>query len=134
VKTYIEGGGLAIVGLHFPKFITLSGMNEFFKAFDLPWKRGDYHRTSFQFVPSSTFPASLNLASVPTPWSMKVLHIANARTQKKSLFLVLVLWYRVMLSNRTLWMSHKLLLRGRGSDGVIWSIVGMLMGRLNLLR
>lgn len=83
VKTYIEGGGLAIVGLHFPNFITLDRMDGFFKEFDLPWKRGDYRRTIFQFVPSSIFPTSLNLASVPEPYSMKVVHIANARTQEK---------------------------------------------------
>jgi hypothetical protein len=83
VKTYIDGGGLAIDGLHFPTFITGDRMDGFFREFDLPWKRDDYHRTTFQFVPSSTFPTSLNLASVPAPYSMKVVHIANARTQEK---------------------------------------------------
>ncbi|KAJ5724792.1 hypothetical protein N7493_006520 [Penicillium malachiteum] len=40
LKTYIENGGLVIVGLHFPGYASTPEMNGFFEAFDLPWIAG----------------------------------------------------------------------------------------------
>ncbi|KAJ5281037.1 hypothetical protein N7478_006409 [Penicillium angulare] len=73
VKRYIEEGGLAIIGLHFPSFTTPKIFESFFYAFDLPWKSGAYHRTAFQFSPSTKLPPSAELAWLPEPYSMKAL-------------------------------------------------------------
>jgi hypothetical protein len=55
----------------------------FGEAFGLPWVHGDYHRTNFQFNPSSTLPENVTSASLPAPFSMKVLHVKNARPEEK---------------------------------------------------
>ncbi|PQE14199.1 triacylglycerol lipase protein [Rutstroemia sp. NJR-2017a BVV2] len=81
--SYVRNGGLAIVGLHFPNFTTMDAFDDFFGAFDLPWKRGDYHRTDFEFHPSCVLPAGATSSSFPAPYSMKVLHVRNARPHEK---------------------------------------------------
>jgi hypothetical protein len=83
VKSYIKNGGLAIAALQFPSFTTMDKFTAFFRAFGLPWKHGDYHRTTFQLNPAATLPESTEPASLPGPFSMKVLHIQNARPQEK---------------------------------------------------
>ncbi|KAF3397112.1 hypothetical protein DPV78_007844 [Talaromyces pinophilus] len=55
----------------------------FGRVFNLPWRHGDYHRTTFQANPSCTLPDGVGLSSMPGPYSMKVLHIKNARPQEK---------------------------------------------------
>jgi hypothetical protein len=59
VKTYVQNGGLAIVGLHFNSFTTGDAFVGFFSAFELPWKRGDYCRTSFNFNRECALPPPL---------------------------------------------------------------------------
>ena len=49
-------------------------------------EHGDYHRATFQFNPSCTLPASVLKDSLPSPYSMKALHVKNAR-QHEDLFL-----------------------------------------------
>lgn len=83
VKGYIENGGLAIVGLHFPNFTTQDQFDDFFKAFDLPWRRGDYHRTTFEFVQSSEIPKGLKRSSFLWVYSMRVVHVKNGRPRGK---------------------------------------------------
>jgi hypothetical protein len=84
VVPYLWNGGLVIIGLHFPHFTTRDVFDKFFgSAFGLSWLRGDYHRTDFQFNPSSTLPANVASASLPAPFSMKVLHVTNARPEEK---------------------------------------------------
>jgi len=84
VVSYLRNGGLVIIGLHFPNFTAMDVFDEFFgKAFGLPWVHGDYHRADFQFNPSSTLPANVASASLPAPFSMKVLHVKNARPEEK---------------------------------------------------
>lgn len=84
VVSYLLNGGLVIIGLHFPSFTAMDVFDKFFgKAFGLPWVHGDYHRTDFQFNPSSTLPPNVASASLPAPFSMKVLHVKNARPEEK---------------------------------------------------
>ncbi|KAJ5721215.1 uncharacterized protein N7483_009149 [Penicillium malachiteum] len=83
VKAYVENGGLVIVGLHFPNYASNLEMNRFFAAFNLPWAAGLYHRTTVQFVPSSTLPTSVNALSFPGPYEVKALRIQNARADEK---------------------------------------------------
>ncbi|KAJ5930630.1 hypothetical protein N7466_006123 [Penicillium verhagenii] len=83
IKAYIKAGGLAIIGLHFPNFTNRDQFDHFFKGMGVPWQRGDYTRTTFQFVPEATVPASLRLEALPGPYSMKALHVRGARCQEK---------------------------------------------------
>lgn len=84
VLSYIRNGGLVIIGLHFPNFTAMDVFDRFFnESLGLPWKHGDYHRTDFQFNPSCTLPANSVKESFPLPYSMKVLHVKNARPNEK---------------------------------------------------
>lgn len=84
VVSYVQNGGLAIIGLHFPSFTTMTAMNNLFaSSFNLPWRRGDYHRTVFERNPSCVLPQDAKQTSLPGPCSMKCLHIKNARPHEK---------------------------------------------------
>lgn len=83
IKTYVENGGLAIVGLHFTSFTRMDSFNRFFKAFGLPWVRGDYHRTTFELVSSAELPGGTVRSALPEPYSMKALHVKDARVQER---------------------------------------------------
>lgn len=84
VVAYVKNGGLAIIGLHFPNFVRMDAMENFFAgAFQLPWKRGDYHRTDFELNPSCALPDGTMSTLLPGPYSMKTLHIKNARPHEK---------------------------------------------------
>lgn len=84
VHSYICNGGLAIIGLHFPTFTEMGRFDYLFgRVFNLPWRHGDYHRTTFQINPTCALPDGVGISSMPEPYSMKVLHIKNARPQEK---------------------------------------------------
>ncbi|GKZ21579.1 hypothetical protein AbraIFM66951_005215 [Aspergillus brasiliensis] len=83
IKAYIENGGLVIAGLHFPNFSPKDKFRRFFRSFGLPWSDGDYCRTTFQLNPSGLLPETIDTSSLPQPYSMKVLHIKDARSQEK---------------------------------------------------
>jgi hypothetical protein len=46
-------------------------------------KHGDYHRTTFQANPSCNLPTSVVKDGFPSAYSMKVLHVQNARQHEK---------------------------------------------------
>jgi len=84
VESYVRNGGLVIFGLHFPSFIRMDVFDKFFdESFGLPWKRGDYHRTTFEFNLSCALPAGVVKDSLPSPYSMKVTHVKNAREHER---------------------------------------------------
>jgi len=83
VVSYVRSGGTVVVGFHFPNFTNGNEFDAFFKAFGLPWVRGDYHRTDFQVNPSCTLPANVLPTSLPPPYSMKALHVDKARPEEK---------------------------------------------------
>jgi hypothetical protein len=84
VLSYVQSGGLVIIGLHFPDFVDIDAFNKLFtQDFGLPWKRGDYHLADFQFNPNCTLPTSAARDLLPPPYTMKVVHIANARPHEK---------------------------------------------------
>jgi len=67
-----------------PNFTRMDVFDEFFtNAYGLPWKSGDYHRTTFQFNLSCSLPSGSSPQSMPAPYSMKVLHVKNARANEK---------------------------------------------------
>jgi hypothetical protein len=82
--SYVRDGGLVIVGLHFPNHTTMDVFDRFFnETFDLPWQHGDYHRSEFEFNPSCSLPIGVVSCRLPAPYSMKVLHVKNARPDEK---------------------------------------------------
>ena len=84
VISYLRNGGLVIVGLHFTGFTRMDVFDKFFdQGFGLPWKHGDYHRTTFQFNPSCSLPTGVASNSFPAPYSMKVLHVKDAEPHEK---------------------------------------------------
>ncbi|PYI04664.1 hypothetical protein BO78DRAFT_167109 [Aspergillus sclerotiicarbonarius CBS 121057] len=84
LESYIRQGGLAIFGLFFPGFTPMDRFNNLFRQrFGLPWVAGDYHRSRFEFNSKCTLPAGVVSSSFPRPYSMKVLHIKNARPNEK---------------------------------------------------
>ncbi|KAL3417694.1 hypothetical protein PVAG01_10704 [Phlyctema vagabunda] len=84
VKAYVQSGGLVIFGLHFPSFTSPTVFDEFFdERFDVPWKSGDYHRTYFAFNPSCKLPTAVERDRFPGQYSMKALHVENAREHEK---------------------------------------------------
>lgn len=83
VVSYVRDGGTVVVGFHFPNFTNGDEFEAFFKAFELPWAYGDYHRTDFGFNPACALPANVLPASFPAPYSMKVLHVDKARPEEK---------------------------------------------------
>ena len=81
---YVRNGGLVIIGFHFPNFAILDAIDKFFnEGLELPWQSGDYHRTTFQFNPSCSLPSGIMKDAFPTAYSMKVLHVKNARPHEK---------------------------------------------------
>jgi hypothetical protein len=55
----------------------------FNETFGLPWQHGDYHRSDFHLNPSCSLPTGVAPNSLPAPYSMKVLHVKNARPYEK---------------------------------------------------
>ncbi|KAJ5109270.1 hypothetical protein N7456_005945 [Penicillium angulare] len=83
IISYIEEGGLVIVGMHFPTFTPPKMFEDFFGGFGLPWKSGDYYRATFQFAPLSNVPPGAQIAWLPEPYSIKALHVKDARAQER---------------------------------------------------
>jgi hypothetical protein len=84
VVSYVRNGGLVIVGLHFTSFTQMDVFDKFFnEGLSLPWKHGDYHRTTFQLNSSSSLPTGVASNSFPAPYSMKVLHVKYAEPHEK---------------------------------------------------
>lgn len=81
--SYVRGGGLAIIGLHFPNITNMDVFDHFFHGLGLPWKHGGYHRTTFQVNSSCALPAGVNVTSLPGSYSMKALHVKDALADQK---------------------------------------------------
>jgi hypothetical protein len=86
VQAYIHSGGLAIVGLHFPNFVSWDIFDRFFDfGFGLPWKAGDYTRNDFAVNPSCVLPQGIESSSLPALPYTKVLHVKGARPHERIL-------------------------------------------------
>lgn len=83
VLSYVRNGGLLLIGLHFPNFTNMDVFDKFFGDLGLPWKHGDYHRTTFQFNGGCTLPDGMSRMKFPGSYSMKVLHVKGARAHEK---------------------------------------------------
>ncbi|KAJ5392431.1 hypothetical protein N7509_007921 [Penicillium cosmopolitanum] len=83
LKTYIESGGLVVVGLQLSTFVRQDRFKAFFKAFDLTWVSGSYQVSPICFVPSSTFPRSLKPSSLPGPRTVNARHVQNSKPHER---------------------------------------------------
>lgn len=83
VKSYLEGGGLVILGLYFPGNVDWAKMGFFFEDFGLSWRAGDYIRETCQINHACVFPKSLRLTSLPVEFSVKALHIRGAKKTER---------------------------------------------------
>lgn len=84
IKTYAKKGGWVIFGLHFTFFTHPNLFDHFFgKTLRLPWRAGDYYRTTCEFKLASTLPDGMNWASFPTEYSMMALHVKNAAQHER---------------------------------------------------
>lgn len=84
VVSYVRDGGLVIFGLHFSNSTRMDVFDTFFnETFDLPWQHGDYHRSEFQLNPSCSLPIGVASNRLPESYSMKVIHVKNARPEEK---------------------------------------------------
>ncbi|KAL2795396.1 hypothetical protein BJX66DRAFT_336960 [Aspergillus keveii] len=86
VKAYVENGGLAIVGLHFPAFVHFNKFGKFFFAFGLSWKLGTYTRNYFEFNQDCALPFTTVSSSFPGRFSMKALHVAHVQPDEGIFF------------------------------------------------
>jgi hypothetical protein len=86
VQTYIRYGGLAIIGLHFPNFVTWDAFDSFFAfGFGLPWKHSDYTANDFEINLSCVLPQGVKSSSLPALPYTKVLHVKGARLHERIL-------------------------------------------------
>jgi hypothetical protein len=77
---WVNAGGIAVVGSLFPSFTTGSEFDRFFNKWGLPWKMGDYHRTTFVLNPSIP-ELSSHSANLTTSYSMKAVHLKGVMAQ-----------------------------------------------------
>jgi hypothetical protein len=77
---WVNAGGIAVVGSMCPSFLSGPEFDRFFKKWGLPWKRGDYYRTTFVLNPS-THQLTINSANLTTPYSMKATHLKGVKAE-----------------------------------------------------
>ena len=72
---WVQAGGTAVVGGLFPSFTSPPKFSAFFKKWNVSWKMGAYHRTTFTRQPAvhRYFPNSAD--ALPTSYSMKAVHV-----------------------------------------------------------
>lgn len=77
---WVNAGGIAVVGSLFPTLANGSEFNRFFEKWRLPWKMGNYHRTTFVLNPSIP-QLSSHSASLMTSYSMKAVHLRGVNAE-----------------------------------------------------
>ncbi|KAG4437424.1 hypothetical protein IFR05_007106 [Cadophora sp. M221] len=65
----------AVTKIHF-----VADFEPLFTSFGLAWKRGNYERSTFEV---STLPRGVTSSSLPSAFSMKALHVREAKPQEK---------------------------------------------------
>jgi hypothetical protein len=78
---YARSGGTVVIGASFTSNISYPAMDAFLgKSWNLPWRMGEYHRTTFALNPSHDIVASRNV-SLPASYSMKAVHLKNVASE-----------------------------------------------------
>ncbi|KAL2059989.1 hypothetical protein VTL71DRAFT_9811 [Oculimacula yallundae] len=84
ILSYLQNGGVVVFGLHFPNFVTDVMFENLFKgSFGLGWKRGNYQRGTFEVNTFYTLPRGVASSSLPSAYSMKALHVRDAKLQER---------------------------------------------------
>ena len=81
----IEDGGALLFGLLFSSFVRPPDLNAIFRAFELDWSFGDYHRTTFSLNQASTALGMLgdNAGGLEAAYSMKSVHLKGVPNEAK---------------------------------------------------
>lgn len=76
LATYVSNGGTLIMACLFSGFARPPQLDAFYTRIDLPWRFGDYHRTTFYRNPASRalFGPQLH-TSLKDSYSMKTVHL-----------------------------------------------------------
>ncbi|KAF8488967.1 hypothetical protein F5888DRAFT_1750535 [Russula emetica] len=77
---WVITGGIAVVGGLFPSFISWDEFDWFFEKWGLPWKMGEYCRTTFVLNPSIRRLSS-HSANLDTSYSMKAVHLKGVKAK-----------------------------------------------------
>ncbi|CZT04073.1 hypothetical protein WAI453_011115 [Rhynchosporium graminicola] len=77
--SYLITGGLVIFGFDFPSLTPNDAFNVFWGKFELPWKSGNADRLSFRVNPFCSLPRGVRYNSLPSPYTMSVLHMRRAK-------------------------------------------------------
>jgi hypothetical protein len=77
---WVNAGGIAVIGSLFPSFTTGSEFGRFFNKWGLPWRMGDYHRSTFVLNPS-IHQLSSHSANLTTSYSMKAVHLKGVNAE-----------------------------------------------------
>lgn len=77
---WVNAGGVAVLGALCPSFLSGPEFDRFFNKWGLPWKRGDYHRTTFVLNPL-IHQFSSHSANLPTSYSMKAVHLKGVEAE-----------------------------------------------------
>ena len=82
IIAYVRGGGLAIIGLHFPSQTTGPAFKALFRSFGLPWEPAETSSREFRFNVGCELPSGATPIAVK-PYTMKALLIKNALPREK---------------------------------------------------
>ena len=77
---WVNAGGIAVVGSLFPSFTNGLEFERFFRKWGLPWKMGDYHRTTF-VLNSSIGQLSNHSANLTTSYNVKAVHLKGVKAE-----------------------------------------------------
>jgi len=77
---WVNAGGIAVTGSLFPTLASPLKLDRFFKKWGLPWKMGDYHRTTF-LLNRSNRQLSSHSANLMTSYSMKAVHLKGVKAE-----------------------------------------------------
>jgi len=77
---WVNTGGIAVVGSLFPTLTNGTEFNRFFETWGLPWKMGDYLRTTF-VLNRSIAQLSSHSANLTSPYSIKAVHLKGVEAE-----------------------------------------------------
>ncbi|GIJ85112.1 hypothetical protein Asppvi_003968 [Aspergillus pseudoviridinutans] len=122
VQTYIRYGGLAIIGLHFPSFVTMDVFDAFFAfGFGLPWKHSDYTRKTSRSIHPASCHQGVKSSSLPAQPYTKVLHVKGARLHERILVPVTYHETKSLSSSQGIYEEES-------EDGILAAVAGAQLG------
>ena len=84
LSQYAKNGGIVILASLFSSFVRGSDFAEMCQNMQLPWGRGDYHRTDFALNPAfAPVFGKRTFQTLEKSYSMKALHLANVQSTAK---------------------------------------------------